>query len=303
MTRALSILFLASLCFTATANGQQAVEAKDTSLFAAGATPKLVSRQFRFTEGPATDKAGNVYFTDQPNNKIWKWSTDGSLTVFMDSAGRSNGMDFDKKGRLVACADEHNQLWRIKKNGKVKILLKDYNGKLFNGPNDVWVHPGGGIYFTDPYYHHSYWTRKGPELDNQAVFYLGKRKKKAVPVIDTLKKPNGIMGTPDGKWLYVGDIGAGKTYKYSIKKDGSLGVGEFFAAVGSDGMAIDEKGNVYLTGNGITVVNPQGQQIAHIAVPENWTGSVTFCGKDRNQLFITAYQGFYIMDMKVKGAR
>src|SRR3990170_3339916 len=86
---------------------------KNSKVIAPNAELQLISRQFSFTEGPATDKSGNVFFTDQPNNKIWKYDTKGKLTLFMDSAGRSNGMYFDKKGNLLSCADEHNQLWSI----------------------------------------------------------------------------------------------------------------------------------------------------------------------------------------------
>lgn len=274
----------------------------DTAVFPAGLVPKLISRQFSFTEGPAVDKEGNVFFTDQPNNTIWKYGTNDSLSLFLAGAGRANGLYFDAEGYLLACADEHNQLWRIDGKGKATVLLNDYNGKKLNGPNDLWVHSSGGIYFTDPYYPRSYWTRKGPELAERNVYYLAKGKTEAVPVVKGLQQPNGIIGTPDGRWIYVADIGARKTFRYRVNEDGSLSEGELFVAMGSDGMTIDEKGNVYLTGNGVTVFNPKGQQIAHIPIPEKWTANVTFGGKDRNRLFITASEAFYVLDMKVKGA-
>lgn len=275
----------------------------DTSLFLQSTTPKLISRQFSFTEGPTADKDGNIFFTDQPNNTIWKYDVDGKLHLFMDSAGRANGMYFDAQGNLIACADEHNQLWKISKDGKATVLLNDFMGKKFNGPNDVWAHPNVGLYFTDPYYQRSYWTRKEPELSTQDVYYLPKGKKEATLVISGLKKPNGIVGTPDGKWLYVADIGDNKTYRYPVRENGTLGKGELFVAMGSDGMTLDEKGNVYLTGQGVTVFNPAGKQIAQIPVPEKWTANVTFGGPKRNQLFITASEGIYVLEMNVKGAR
>src|SRR6476620_1791458 len=114
------------------------------SVLAPGAKLQLISDQFSFTEGAAVDKAGNVFFTDQPNNKIWKYSTDGKLTVFLDKSGRSNGMFFDSKGNLITCADDQNELWSIDKNGKATVLLKDYKGKKLNGPNDLWIHPTRG---------------------------------------------------------------------------------------------------------------------------------------------------------------
>lgn len=272
-----------------------------TNIIADGAVPRLISKQFSFTEGPAVDKKGNIFFTDQPNNKIWEYDTDGMLSVFLDSAGRSNGMYFDKKGNLITCADEHNELWSINKQGKVTVLLKDYNGQKLNGPNDLWIDPKGGIYFTDPYYQRNYWTRKQPEIKGEKVYYLAKGKTTAVPVIENLLQPNGIVGTPEGQYLYVADIKGKKTYKYKIREDGSLDEGQLFTDLGSDGMTIDEKGNIYLTGNGVTVFNPQGKKIAQIVIPEKWTANVAFGGKRRNQLFITASTAIYILDMKVKG--
>jgi gluconolactonase len=272
------------------------------NIAADGARPTLISRQFSFTEGPATDKKGNVYFTDQPNNKTWKYSTDGSLSVFLDK-GRANGLYFDKKGNLVACADEENQLWSITPRGEITVLMKDYKGKKVNGPNDVWVHPKGGLYFTDPYYQRSYWTRKQPEVEGEKVYYLHKNQTEPIPVAENLQKPNGIIGTPNGKHLYVADIKGNKTYKYSINANGTLSEGVLFAEMGSDGMTIDNKGNVYLTGNGVTVFNPLGTKIAHIKIPERWTANVTFGGAKRDKLFITASQGIYTLDMQVKGVK
>src|SRR5689334_20379652 len=117
-----------------------------------GATLVQVAKNFSFTEGPAADKKGNVFFTDQPNDKIWKYDTEGKLSVFMDKTGRSNGMDFDKKGRLISCADEKNEIWAITPDKKVTVLIDNFHGLRFNGPNDLWVDKKGGIYFTDPYY-------------------------------------------------------------------------------------------------------------------------------------------------------
>lgn len=274
------------------------------TLVADGATPRLVSKQFSFTEGPAVDAKGNVFFTDQPNNKIWKYSTDEKLTVFLENAGRSNGMYFDKKGNLVTCADEHNELWSIDKRGKVKVLLKKYDGKNLNGPNDLWIHPNnGGIYFTDPYYQRPWWTRTQPEIEGQKVYYLEKGRTAAISVIENLVQPNGIVGTADGKTLYVADIRGRKTYQYAIKDNGSLSEGQLFTELGSDGMTIDNQGNLYLTGKGVTIFNSDGKQIAHIDIPEKWTANVVFGGKKRDKLFITASETIYILDMKVKGVR
>src|SRR4051812_3827776 len=170
---------------------QSADTVQKNNIIAKGATPQLVSSQFKFTEGPAVDKKGNVFFTDQPNDKIWKYDTNGKLSVFLDKAGRSNGLYFDKKGNLISCADEKNELWSIDPKGKVTVLITDYNGRLLNGPNDLWVHPGGGIYFTDPLYKRDYWKRQGERVDKQQVYYLAPNAKEAVVVASNTKQPNG----------------------------------------------------------------------------------------------------------------
>jgi len=269
-------------------------------VIADGAKLQLVSNQFKFTEGPATDKAGNVFFTDQPNDKIWKYDTEGNLSVFLSPSGRSNGMCFDNNDNLISCADEHDQLWSIDQKGKVTVLVKDYKGKLLNGPNDVFVTSKGKTYFTDPYYQRDYWTRKSPDIQGQKVYYL-KDINDPVVVVDNMIKPNGIVATPDGKYLYVADIEANKIYKFTIAEDGTLKDQTLFAEQGSDGMTMDDKGNIYLTGKGVTVYNKEGKKIEHIDVPADWTANITFWGKERNYLFITASQNVYILKMKVKG--
>jgi len=271
------------------------------NIIAPGAAPDLISSQFSFTEGPAVDKKGNIFFTDQPNNKIWKYDTDGSLSVFLDPAGRSNGMYFDKKGNLISCADERNQLWLISPKGKVRVLFRSYEGRHLNGPNDLWINGKGDIYFTDPYYQRPYWKRNSSEIKGEKVYCLPKGKRTPIPVADDLVKPNGIVGTPDGQSLYVADIMAGKTYKYHIKPDGALSDKQLFVNQGSDGMTLDNRGNVYLTGNGVTVYSPQGEKIAHIPIPAKWTANVCFGGKDRSLLFITASESVYGLKTLVKG--
>lgn len=271
------------------------------SLIEKGAKLQLVSNQFKFTEGPAVDKKGNIFFTDQPNDKIWKYNTDGKLYLFMDKTGRSNGLYFDKKGNLYACADEKNELWCISPNKKVTVLLTDVQGKKLNGPNDLWLDKKGNVYFTDPFYPRSYWTRKEPEMEAQKVYFLRKNNKEPVAVASDLKQPNGIVGTPDGKFLYVADIAGDKTYRYNIEKDGSLSNKTVFIDKGSDGMTLDNKGNLYITGKGVTVYSKEGKKITTIDVPANWTANVCFGGKNRNLLFITASESIFTLAMRVQG--
>jgi len=276
---------------------------RPSKLIAEGASLQQVSKQFKFTEGPAVDKKGNIFFTDQPNDKIWKYEYDinGKLSLYMEKTGRSNGLYFDKKGNLIACADEKNELWSISPKGSVTVLMDGFEGKKLNGPNDLWISPKGAIYFTDPYYQRDYWERKKPDIVKQNVYFLPKGKKEPILLDDDLKQPNGIVGTPDGKYLYVADIRDQKTYKYEINRNGSLSNRQLFVSQGSDGMALDEQGNLYLSGRGITIYDPKGTKIETIAVPSNWVGNLCFGGKNRNILFITASESIYTLQMQVKG--
>ena len=275
----------------------------EDSIWAPNAKLQLISDQFSFTEGAAVDKKGNIFFTDQPNNKIWKYSTDGKLSVFLDKTGRSNGMYIDKDDNLVTCADEHNQLWSINKKGKINVLVENFNGYRLNGPNDVWVDPKGGIYLTDPYYQRDYWDRTKPDsgLGGQHVYYLHPDKNTLTVADSNIKQPNGIVGTPDGKQLYIVDIGAGLIYKYDIKEDGSLSSRQLFTRQLADGITLDDQGNLYCAGNGITVFDKSGKQIANLDVPEKWTANLCFGGKNKNILFITASKSLYAIPTLVKG--
>jgi gluconolactonase len=285
-----------------------AVFAADEQIIAPGAKLEKLADGFVFTEGPACDAEGNVFFTDQPNNRILKWSVDGKLSTYLEPSGRSNGLCFDRQGNLWACADDKNELWRIDPAGKITVVVKDYQGKRLNGPNDIWICADGGIYFTDPLYPRPYWPKETVERVPEISYFLPKDGKKLIPVAEDLKKPNGIIGTPDDKTLYIADIGASKTYQYDIQPDGTLKNKKLFCELGSDGMTIDDRGNVYLTGRGtganakgVTVFDKTGKQIEHIEVPEQWTANVCFGGKDRQTLFITASKGLYGIRMNVKG--
>jgi len=271
-------------------------------IIAADAQLEKLADGFEFTEGPAADSQGNVYFTDQPNDRILVWTIKDSLETFMQPCGRSNGLYFDAAGQLWACADENNQLWRISMDKKITIVLKDMEGKLFNGPNDLWITPNGSVYFTDPYYRRAYWNRDQQPLPIKGVYYLAAAGSPLIRVVEDMLQPNGIIGTPDGKMLYISDINDGKTWSYKIRQNGGLRAKKLFCEMGSDGMTLDEQGNLYLTGKGVTVFDKKGKQIAHIDIPQPWTANVCFGGADRSSLFITASTALYRLKMNIKGA-
>ncbi len=260
-----------------------------------------LSGDFIFTEGPASDTRGNVFFTDQPNDRIMLWSIKDELSTYMQPSGRSNGLYFDSHGNLWSCADEKNELWCISPDKQVTIILNKYNNRLLNGPNDLWIAKNGDVYFTDPYYKRTYWDHSSIPQDKQCVYYLSADRKTFKRVADDLIQPNGIIGSLNGKTLYVADIGDRKTWAYTINEDGSLGSKTLFCEMGSDGITTDRKGNLYLTGKGVTVFDKTGKELGNIAVPENWTSNVCFGGKNHKTLFITASKGLYRIRTRMKG--
>lgn len=276
--------------------------AAERGVVAPGAKLEKLSGEFKFTEGPTCDAKGNVFFTDQPNDRIMKWSVDGKLSTYMQPAGRANGMCFDSKGNLIACADDKTALWSIAPDKQVTVILNEYKGGILNGPNDVWVRPDGGMYFTDPFYKRPWWSHDKMPQDGQYVYYLSANRKELIRVVEDFKQPNGIVGTPDCTKLFVADIGDKKTYSFDIQPDGKLQNKRLVCEMGSDGMTVDAEGNLYLTGRGVYVFDPKGSQIEHIEVPEAWTANVCFGGADKKTLFITASKGLYSIRTQVRGA-
>ena len=272
-------------------------------MVAPGAMVQKLADGFTFTEGPTCDAEGNLYFTDQPTDRILKWSVGGQLSTFLQPAGRANGMYFAPGGELVACADEKTALWSIARDGAVTVLLDTYADRRLNGPNDVWVRPDGALYFTDPFYQREWWTHAAMPQGGQHVYFLSADRQQLVRVVTDLTQPNGIIGTPDGKTLFVSDIAGKQTWRYAISPDGSLSGKTLVVEQGSDGMTLDDEGHLYLTGDGVMVFDASGRQIEQIRIPgEKWTANVSFWGSNRQTLFITASTGLYAIEMRVRGA-
>ncbi|MEO6732157.1 MAG: SMP-30/gluconolactonase/LRE family protein [Ferruginibacter sp.] len=286
-----------------------------------------VQKGFAFTEGPAVDKHGNVFFTDQPNDKIYKWAANsGQITTFLTGTGRSNGMAFDKNGNLIACADLHGELWSIAPDGSHTVLVNNYNGKLLNGPNDVWINPvTGGMYITDPMFPRPYWVAGDPRIQGwepthseQAatgkggyVYYLAPGSHTLVRVTTDAMGwvsdawPNGVVGTPDGKKLYVNKWyydNKGGTWVFDINPDGTLSNMKKFIDMGGDGMSMDELGNIYISnGLGVTAFDPKGNKIFNVPTGPSGATNNVFGGQNNKLLFITAGDRVTSLKMNVKG--
>ncbi len=255
---------------------------------------------FGFLEGPACDQKGNVYFTDIPNNRIHIWTVDQNLDTFRNNTGGANGLFLDGDENVYACEGINRQLTMTDKKGNVSVVCSLYHGKKINQPNDLWIDPKGGIYFSDPFYTGN---PKIIEQDGKHVYYLSADHKSVIRVINDYEMPNGLVGTPDGKTIYVTDISGEKTWKYKINADGSLSGKTLLANVGSDGMTLDQDGNVYLTNfktSSVDIYSQAGKLLDVITFPEV-PANVCFGGTDHNILFVTARTSLYCIKMKTTG--
>jgi len=264
----------------------------------AGNALRKIAGGFQFTEGVASDRDGNIYFSDIPASKIYRCSPDGRCELFMQDSRNANGLIVDDKGNVILCESINGgALVAVTPNGGIEVLAEGYRGIPFNSLNDLWMDPRGGIYLTDPRYGP---TSNQLNQDGEHVYYLTPDRTRIIRVIGDMTGPNGITGTPDGKTLYVSDQKAGKTYQYDINRDGTLGNRRIFADEGSDGMTLDNKGNVYLTNRNVRVYTAEGELADVIEVPEQTT-NVCFGGRNKRTLFITAQTSVYAIRMQVKG--
>jgi gluconolactonase len=283
---------------------------------------------FSFTEGPAVDRHGNVFFTDQPNDRIYRWDAGtGEVTLFLEGTGRANGMAFDREGNLITCSDLHGEIWKIFPDGSHEVLVNNYGGKLLNGPNDVWINPvNGGMYITDPMFPRPYWDKGDPRVQGwepthseQAavgkggyVYYLPHGGHSLVRVTTEAMGwqsdawPNGVVGTPDGRKLYVNKWyydNKGGTWVFDINPDGTLSNMQKFTDWGGDGMSMDELGNVYISnGKGVMAFDPSGRHILTIPTGSGATNN-TFAGRNDKILVITGpVDRISAIKMNVQGA-
>jgi gluconolactonase len=271
-------------------NSLAAAIAPPTADFSQNFRPVRAPGDYQRAEGPAAGPEARVYFSDITAGKIYRWTPDGE-TIFREGLSDPNGLAFDRDRNLIACESGEGRLISIDPDGRITVLVDRYNGIRFNEPNDLWIDPQGGIYFSDPAY------RSPVVQDGEDVYYLSPDRSRVTRVVADLVKPNGLAGTPDGKTFYVADWGAGRTYAYEIQPDGSLSGKRLFTSSGSDGMTLDAQGNLYLTvPNRVDIYQPDGVRLAAIPLPETPT-NVEFTGADDRTLFITTQISIFIVQM------
>ncbi|QDU73752.1 Gluconolactonase precursor [Bremerella volcania] len=255
---------------------------------------------FRFTEGPAWDGVDSLYFSDMPNGATHRWSESDGVTLVRQARHNSNGIVVTQKGGLVFCEGGRRIVLR-QPDGEEKVLADQCEGRPLGMPNDLWMAPTGIVYFTIPIIKSSQADRFPEDALSGTICVLSSDFTDVREVGYGLKNANGIVGSADGKRLYVADPRAQKCYRYQIGADGSLSDQQVAAARFSDGLTLDEHGNLYTTSNeGVRVFSLEGEEIALIETPEI-PANMTFGGRDGRTLFITARTSLYAVRMNVRG--
>lgn len=260
---------------------------------------------FQFTEGPAADRAGNVYFSDIPAEKILKVDTAGKLSVFREKSNNTNGTMFNAAGELVGC-EMQGQLTAMDAAGKVvRTVAGKYEGNRFNAPNDLVIDAAGGTYFTDPHF-----RAPTPLPQGVTAVYYAAADGKVTRMIDDLKAPNGVILSPDEQTLYVIPSMQAEMMAYPVLSPGKLGKGRVFCTLrqpagasgkGGDGLTVDVQGNLYITSAlGLQVYSPAGELLGIIKLPEQ-PANCTFGGADRKTLYVTARTSLYTVPMEIAG--
>ena len=306
MMRLMAALIL--LLLTASAFGQPLDEVKVAAITA-------------FTEGPAVDREGNIYFTETRTNRIMKYTPKRELSVFRENSNGANGLVFDRQGRLIACegSDEQRKNPRVTRTdirtGKLEVIAGSERGSPLNRPNDVTIDGRDRIYFTDP-----------GTADKSAVYRVD-ADGKVTKILSSpaIERPNGLIISPDDRTLYLveangAERGARMLRAYDLSPDGvpsNMRVfHNFYPGRSADGLCIDTRGNVYAiaglhmrrgtsetldTRPGVHVFSPQGKLLRFVLIPEDTVTNCTFGGQDMKTLFVTAGKSLYEVAVEVAG--
>ncbi len=282
-----------------------------------------------FTEGPAVDAEGNVFFSDIWNSRIMKLTPGGEQSVFRADSGRTNGNTFDAQGRLISCEGSEmgpggrRRLVRTDmKTGEVTVLTERTQGARYNSPNDVIVDSKGRIYFTDP----CYGDRSIMEMEIEGVYRIDPDGEVTrILQQPAIQRPNGIAITPDDKTLFLVDSnpnpgGNRKIWAFDLQANGTATnqrlVFDFSPGRGGDGMRLDVDGNLWIAGGinrarregettdnpaGICIVSPAGKPLGHIPVPEDLVTNLAFGGPDKKTLYVTAGKSLFKIQTRVAG--
>ena len=262
-----------------------------------------------FTEGPVWHAEGKfLLFSDIPANQMKKWTAEEGITNFRVPSGKSNGLTYDKQGRLVTCEHANRRVSRTEADGTVVTIASHYEGKRLNSPNDVIVKSDGSIYFSDPPYGLTadYGVEGEQDLDFQGVYRLSPDGQTLTLLVDDFDRPNGLCFSPDESILYIDDTERLHIRAFDVQPDGTIANGRIFAEEEGDdgvpdGMKIDAHGNVYLTGpGGIWIFDTSGEHLGVLQTPER-AANLGWGGDDWSTLFITASTSLYSIQCKVSG--
>jgi gluconolactonase len=282
-----------------------------------------------FTEGPAVDAEGNVYFSDIENNRILKLSADGTRSVFREPSHRTNGQTFDQQGRLYHCEGAEfgpgggRRVTRTDlATGRYEVLTERYEGQRYNSPNDICADGRGRVYFTDP----CYGDRGQMEMTAEGVYRIDPDGRVTrILRQPEVQRPNGIAVTQDSRRLYVVDScpvvgGNRKIWSFDLDEAGNPGnqrlVYDFAPGRGGDGLRLDVEGNLYVAAGimtprgphetadvppGIYVITPSGELLGRIPIPEDVLTNLAFGGRDGRTLYITAGKSLFTLRVPIPG--
>ncbi|MBI2524357.1 MAG: SMP-30/gluconolactonase/LRE family protein [Candidatus Rokubacteria bacterium] len=263
-----------------------------------------------FTEGPLWHPRDHyLLWSDMPGDHLRRWSAQDGVTTFRKPCNMSNGLTWDRQGRLLACEHASSQVSCTGADGRIAPLATHYQGKQLNSPNDIVCAADGGIYFSDPPYGRAeyYGVKREQELPFQGVYRVGADPQSPILLVDDLALPNGLCFSVDGRRLFVNDTARQHIRVFDVKADGRLSGGRIWAeTVGDgpgapDGMKIDSVGNVYCCGpGGIHVFTPEARCLGVIHVPE-YTANMAWGDADYRSLYITASTSVYRLRVLVPG--
>ncbi|HMJ66794.1 MAG TPA: SMP-30/gluconolactonase/LRE family protein [Candidatus Binatia bacterium] len=303
-TIVLGLIGVASLLSAADFDVKDDVEFR--KIFPEGAAVERLATGLQFVEGPTWVSAdgGFLVFSDIPANELKKWTRDGGLTTFRQPSNNSNGNTTDADGRLVTAEHSGRRISRTEKDGTVKTVVDQFDGKKLNSPNDVVVKSDGAIWFTDPDYGIKPDQKEQP---GNYVYRFDPKSQKLAAVAKDFEKPNGLCFSPDEKKLYVADSGKPRHIRvFDVQTDGTLSDGRVYVTIdkgGPDGIRCDANGRIWTSsGHGAQVFAPDGKLIVTINLPES-AANLCFGGKDGKTVFLTARKSLYSVPTLVTGAR